>query len=197
MTEHLSLIRTRPRAISSLILLLALAGAAVGLRAVLGASRGLSAEYFAGDQWDAPRAIQLVTPEISTARIAADWGGPPPPTFRARWFGYLTVPRAGDYTFALTSDDGSTLQIDGQLVVDNGGTHTAATQTGRIRLERGPHFVLLEYVQAGGADRLNFLSFPPRHRGQAEFPALPNPLPSKPHRPSTQPYIPGIHDPWP
>ena len=132
-------------------MLLALAGAAVGLRAVLGASRGLSAEYFAGDQWDAPRAIQLVTPEISTARIAADWGGPPPPTFRARWFGYLTVPRAGDYTFALTSDDGSTLQIDGQLVVDNGGTHTAATQTGRIRLERGPHFVLLEYVQAGGA----------------------------------------------
>ena len=146
----MSIGRTWPSAISCLFALLIFSGAAAGLRSALNASRGLTAEYLAGDQGDATRTLQVVTAEVSTERIAADWNGPPPPTFRVRWFGYLTSPRAGEYTFALTSDDGSTLEIDGDLVVDNSGRHPSETRTGRIRLERGPHFVLLEFTQAGG-----------------------------------------------
>jgi GDSL-like lipase/acylhydrolase family protein/PA14 domain-containing protein len=82
--------------------------------------------------------------------MAADWNGSPPPAFRARWFGYLTIGRSSLYTFATSSDDGSTLTIDGTVVVDNAGVHGLQTRTGRARLDPGPHFVLIEYVQAGG-----------------------------------------------
>lgn len=37
------------------------------------------------------------------------------------WSGYLIVTKPGDYTFYLSSSDGSQLYIDGALVVDNGG----------------------------------------------------------------------------
>ena len=99
---------------------------------------------------------RVVTHEISTARITADWGGMPPPAFRVRWYGYLTIPRAGSYTFATTSDDGSTVQIGGRMVVDNSGDHGPRSQTGVVDLERGTHFVLLEYFQSGGAYEMSW-----------------------------------------
>ena len=37
--------------------------------------------------------------------------------------GFINVPEDGIYTFALTSDDGSTLVIDGDPVIDNDGPH--------------------------------------------------------------------------
>jgi hypothetical protein len=109
---------------------------------------GLQAEYFLAEN-DAP-ALAVVSREVSTAQMTSDWNASAPPAFRARWFGYLIVGRAGEYTFATTSDDGSTLSMDGQLVVDNGGVHGMQTASGRIRLEPGAHFVLIEYTQAGG-----------------------------------------------
>jgi hypothetical protein len=40
--------------------------------------------------------------------------------------------------------------VDGQLVVDNGGTHGAVTRSGRIALAPGPHAILIDYVQTAG-----------------------------------------------
>ena len=100
--------------------------------------------------------MTLVSRDVSTAQLAEDWNGTPPPDFRARWFGYLTIGREGAYTFATTSDDGSRLLVDGQLVVDNGGTHGMQTATGRVELAPGPHFVLIEYEQAGGDYGINW-----------------------------------------
>ena len=37
------------------------------------------------------------------------------------WDGYVSVVKPGDYTFYLSSSDGSQLYIDGTLVVSNGG----------------------------------------------------------------------------
>ena len=44
-------------------------------------------------------------------------------TFAMRWRGEITIPSDGDYSFRTTSDDGSMLFIDRQLVVDNDGLH--------------------------------------------------------------------------
>ena len=62
----------------------------------------------------------------------------------------MVIPETGTYTFATTSDDGSTLAIDGFQVVDNGGNHVPLTKSGEIRLPRGPHAFTLEYFQSGG-----------------------------------------------
>ena len=134
-----------------LIALLAAAGGAAAARSALQVTWGLTAEYFANDQRRGQPAIRTVSAEVSTRRMIGDWDGSPPAAFSARWFGYLLVSRQGSYTFATTSDDGSSLSIDGRVVVDNGGVHGAETRTGSIRLERGQHFVVIEYAQAGGA----------------------------------------------
>jgi len=129
--------------------ILALA-ALLALRFTIGIDQGLQVEYSTDPLATAAPARTAVVQDISAAGIAADWNGTVPAKFRAKWFGYFAVGRAAEYTFATTSDDGSMLSIDGQLVVDNGGVHGPQEASGRIRLDPGPHFVLLEYTQEGG-----------------------------------------------
>jgi beta-glucosidase len=45
--------------------------------------------------------------------------------FAAKWIGTLEIENAGLYTFGLTSDDGSRLWINNQMIVNNGGYHAA------------------------------------------------------------------------
>lgn len=47
--------------------------------------------------------------------------------FGAQMTGTLFVSRTGRYPFALTSDDGSRVYIDGQLALDNGFAHGPQT----------------------------------------------------------------------
>jgi len=68
--------------------------------------------------------------------------------------GYLHVPRAGEYTFYTTSDDGSALYIDDNKVVDNDGSHGAVQRSGRVTLTPGPHLIRVEYFEAHGGEEL-------------------------------------------
>jgi hypothetical protein len=62
--------------------------------------------------------------------------------------GVLIVPRDGDYTFYLDSDDGSRLTIDGNVVLEYDGIHELGEEkTGRIALGAGRVPVRLEYFQ--------------------------------------------------
>ena len=139
--------------LTALVVLLAGAAAA---RSALQVTQGLQAEYFFDTQPAGTPAVALVSPDISTAQMATDWNNAVPPAFRARWYGYVVIGRAGEYTFTTTSDDGSTLWIDGRLVVDNGGVHGPQEAKGRARLEAGSHFVLMEYSQAGGSFEMSW-----------------------------------------
>jgi len=146
--DFLSRYRRRPA--FWLIALIGAFGLAAAARTALQVTNGLTAEYFANDRRAGAPTLRAITPEISTDRIMDQWRGSPPAVFSARWFGYLTVGRRGFYTFATSSDDGSSLSVDGTRVVDNGGVHGEETRTGRVWLDRGPHFVVLEYAQSGG-----------------------------------------------
>jgi hypothetical protein len=119
-------------------------------RLVLGPTRGLRADYFAGEDRLAPAVISGVDSEITTDQLLTRWYAAPPGAFRVRWFGYVTVLNRGRYTFALTSDDGSALSVDGKPVIENGGRHEARTVTGEVALDRGAHAILVEYTQEGG-----------------------------------------------
>lgn len=126
------------------------------LRPALPAGDGLVAEYYANTTWDGVPAQSGPTQAPSAASIRRYWRGAPPDRFSVRWTGFLTVFRSGLYHFATTSDDGSLLFIDDQLVVNNGGQHEIARQTGNVFLTLGSHRVLLDYVQFGGSSELSW-----------------------------------------
>ena len=71
--------------------------------------------------------------------------------FALAFKGYFHAQSDGVYTFYLTSDDGSTLWIGDELLVDNGGFHSPRTVAGSIALKAGWHPIYIGYIQARGA----------------------------------------------
>lgn len=75
--------------------------------------------------------------------------------------GTLDVARAGTWTFATTSDDGSRLLIDGSLVVDNDGLHGPLTRQGTVDLAAGSHAIRVEFFELAGGAALEVEAAPP------------------------------------
>ena len=93
----------------------------------------------------------IYTPVLDVpARTFTD--GFPGVTNRFEWFaidynGKFWVENPGRYRFALESDDGSMLYIDGKLVIDNDGIHPPALVTGNEKLKKGMHRIRVSYFQ--------------------------------------------------
>lgn len=69
----------------------------------------------------------------------------------------FNVPTTGDYTFAVTSDDGSYLFVDNSLVIANGGIHGPKTMTGVKNLTAGVHNLTIKFWEDGeGRSGLDF-----------------------------------------
>jgi hypothetical protein len=126
------------------------------VRPALHAGDGLSARYYDNPNWSGWPVFSAVDAEPSTAQIRRRWHDTPPAAFSVIWTGYLSVARSGFYKFATTSDDGSRLFIDDQLIVDNAGAHANTMRSGGVRLNAGAHQVRLEFFQAGGDFGLNW-----------------------------------------
>ena len=122
---------------------------------------GLRGTYFTGASWASASVHSSVDAPPSTTRIFAVWRASPPETFSATWSGSFVAFREGPYTFATLSDDGSWVYVDGQLVVDNGGSHGAQTRTGTITLAPGVHTLFIRYFQGGGPFEFQLLWSPP------------------------------------
>jgi hexosaminidase len=74
--------------------------------------------------------------------------------YAVKMTGYLRVPDDGLYEFALSSDDGSSLEIGEQVVVNNDGLHGDEEKTGMIALRRGLHPFVVRYFNGGGGASL-------------------------------------------
>lgn len=67
-------------------------------------------------------------------------------------FGYkfetlIKIPERGIYRFYTYSDDGSILKVDGVVVVDNDGGHSARRAEGKVALEEGFHHIEVLYFE--------------------------------------------------
>jgi len=72
--------------------------------------------------------------------------------------GYLKVDKAGDYSFAVKSDDGSKLWIGGKLIVDHDGLHAADAKIGlTLSLKPGYYPIKLDYFEKIYNDGLEVL----------------------------------------
>ena len=122
----------------------------------LDANFGLSGRYYPNASWQG-EAVLRVDPVISTRSLvpvpSSDGTGP----FSARWDGYLHVDRPGKYVFHLTSDDGAWLEVDGRVVIDNGGHHSAILKEQTLDLTEGLHVIGLSFFQGAGGWRLELL----------------------------------------
>jgi hexosaminidase len=68
--------------------------------------------------------------------------------------GYILIPKDSVYTFALKSDDGSSLSIDGELIVDHDGPHGASLKDGQIALKKGLFPIKISYFELAGDETL-------------------------------------------
>ena len=66
------------------------------------------------------------------------------------FYGSLYVEFAGTYSLCTTSDDGSRLLLNGELLVENNGLHGAVRACGNAHLRAGSHSVTVEGFQHGG-----------------------------------------------
>lgn len=64
--------------------------------------------------------------------------------------GYIDIKEEGRYMFSTNSDDGSTLYIHDQLIVDNDGSHGMRERSGEVILKKGLHPIRIEFYQGGG-----------------------------------------------
>jgi hypothetical protein len=70
--------------------------------------------------------------------------------FAFRFYGWIHIPAGGAWTFFTTSDDGSTLHVNGQLVVNNNFTQAMTERSGTVALAAGYHAVMVSHAQGFG-----------------------------------------------
>ena len=74
--------------------------------------------------------------------------------FTLAYTGFINIQYDGLYKFYLTSDDGSRLLINDQLVVDNDGDHGPETKSGEIKLKKGKYAFRIDYFENIGGELL-------------------------------------------
>jgi hypothetical protein len=116
-----------------------------------------------GIHWYLYRGLYRKVPDLSgkkpvaegrTYHISLEGLPVPREKFVLRFEGFIRIPRAGEYTFFTSSNDGSNLYIDDHLVVNNDGEHGSRRLSGEIHLTPGPHRIRVEYFQSGGSRNL-------------------------------------------
>jgi YVTN family beta-propeller protein len=112
---------------------------------------GLAADYFAGINFD-----QLRFSRIDRS-VDFRWGAAAPDArlasdnFSVRWQGAVLPRHSERYSFAITSDNGVRLWVNGQLLINNWNKHAEETNTAETDLQAGvPATMQLEFFANDG-----------------------------------------------
>lgn len=127
-----------------------------GARVDLASGKGATNYAYYEGSWDRVPDFSKLKPhatgtalgfDVSVARRHDD--------FALEFKGFLKVEHEAVFTFTVTSDDGSRLYVDGNLVVDNDGIHAPQARQGRARLAKGVHKIRVGFMQGGGGAELD------------------------------------------
>ena len=119
---------------------------------------GLKYGYYEG-KWDNLPDFKNLKPikEGRTFQVDLDNFSTKEEYFGVLFTGYISISESGDYTFILSSNDGSQLYIDDKLVINNDGLHGTIEKPGDIKLSASKHKFKLHYFQGGGKAFLELL----------------------------------------
>ena len=120
-----------------------------------GSTPGVSYEYYEGSWSVLPNFDNLTA--VSTG-ITTNFNILPRnrnDNFAFRLSARINILQAGNYTFYTSSDDGSRLWIDGNLVVDNDGLHGIVEKSGQINLSAGQHTITVGFFESLGGEGLS------------------------------------------
>jgi hypothetical protein len=132
--------------------------------------RGITTAFYANRRWSGQPALVRVERQMNLDFMTADSTSFPQQEFSVEWSGWLRTDRDGEYTFFTTSDDGSTIGIDGHIVVDNGGVHPAVLQTGTLATTRGLHRIRVRFLQATDVYEFRASWIPPGEKNPSALP---------------------------
>ncbi len=76
--------------------------------------------------------------------------------YAARFVGFLKIPKTGEYTLSLGSDDGSRLFLNGKRIIDLWSDHALMYDHAVLNLEQGFHSIEIHYYERTGAAALHF-----------------------------------------
>ena len=115
---------------------------------------GLQFDYFEG-QFPFVRDMDGLTPKRSGITTQVEYE----PDISAEEFGYIfrgyiLIPKGGNYTFFIKSNDGSKLYINDREVIDNDGGHGVLEKSGSISLQAKEYPFMVKYSQLGSAKAL-------------------------------------------
>ncbi|WP_208505746.1 alpha-L-fucosidase [Roseivirga sp. E12] len=116
--------------------------------------QGLAYRYYEGDWNQLPNFKTLKTKKQGTL---PDFDFSPrieDEHFGFEYNGYINIPENGAYRFYTSSDDGSQLFINDQLVVDNDGLHGMVEENGLTALSKGYHKIRVTFFEKSGGDGL-------------------------------------------
>ncbi len=77
-------------------------------------------------------------------------GGASVDNIEAIFSGKINIPTAGVWNFATASDDGTTLFIDGNLIVNNNFAQGVTSRNANVTLSAGAHSIVITFNEGGG-----------------------------------------------
>ena len=83
--------------------------------------------------------------------------------------GYIKIPSDDLYTFYLSSNDGSALYINNNILIDNDGLHAIKEKNNTIALREGMHKIGVKYFQNGGSHNIK-VSWQSNNINKSEIP---------------------------
>ncbi|HLI69747.1 MAG TPA: glycoside hydrolase family 3 C-terminal domain-containing protein [Ktedonobacteraceae bacterium] len=120
-----------------------------------GGGNGLLGQYYNNMTLSGTPVLTRVDQNFSN-----NWNGNSPgpgvnaDNWSVRWTGTLTAPATGTYTFTLTSDDGSRLYLNNQLLIDNWRDQWPYVESGEIQLTAGQSVPIeVDYYQDWGGSQ--------------------------------------------
>lgn len=133
---------------------------------------GLLAHYYRNTEWKGETFLKKVETRVNleTFEDIMTYSRFPQTNISISWRGWIWIEHEGVYQFSTRSDDGSSIMIDGELIVDNGGLHGIREVAGEVFLSKGMHAITINYFN-GPASYTFTASWVPPQGIRSEIPS--------------------------